>query len=418
MTWYDDAASLIQAVETHGSPTQAANNLGGISPRAARDRWKKLGLATPARSSEKIHGAGASSQVTENKATLISAANPQGTQGKTPEEMLVEHGLDPAEWDYRVSATSWDAPVGDGAVTTLHRIKVDAVRRAEAIEPLLFESSWEPPKARRARKPAEKPRMIVGFADPHFPLDEPSLTEGAVAFLEDHEHEIDSLICVGDASDASPFKRHKANKRTDVTVQEHLAGTYEGLARWRNAIPNAPITLIRGNHDTWFQSRLLEMFPSYMELKRPGEDFGLLTLRSVLGLDTLRIETVETNGEYHDDVVQVLEDLVAIHGVAAGRDGAIKEQAGWEGASLLQGHAHKCQINMITKRLPGGGESQRFSINMPSMARRDLGYSHKHDVSQGFVYFYVWPDGRWVPNLAVFDPETECVTAGSWRWNP
>ena len=51
MKWYDDAARMIQAVEEYGSPTQAANALGGISPRAARERWRRLSSAQPVGSS-------------------------------------------------------------------------------------------------------------------------------------------------------------------------------------------------------------------------------------------------------------------------------------------------------------------------------------------------------------------------------
>lgn len=46
MTWYDDAARMTEAVQQYGSPTQAAKALGGISERAARERWRVISAAS------------------------------------------------------------------------------------------------------------------------------------------------------------------------------------------------------------------------------------------------------------------------------------------------------------------------------------------------------------------------------------
>lgn len=421
MTWWTTEAGLRQAVAAWGTPTNAARELGGVSERQVRDLWKRIESGQPvhrassASSSDIANDAHASAKITDTTAVLISAANPRGTNHLTPEEMLIDQGLDPEEWDFRVSVTSYDALAGDGQITTLHRIRVDAVRRKSALITKIFDSEWRPPKPRRARK-STKPRIIAAFPDPHFPHVEPALYEASLAWLD--EMQPSEAILLGDLSDASPFGRHTKNRRTDTTVAEHITGTYEGLAGWRGAAPNTRIRALRGNHDGWAMQRVLEMFPAFADLRRPGEDMDLLSMRSVLNLDSLHIETIETSGQYHDEVFEVLPDLVAMHGVAAGVHGAIKEFDAWEATSIIQGHAHRLEVTAITKRLPSGGESQRYAINGGTMARRDLGYNHKHDVAQGWIVFVVHPCGRWTPEIVTFDPVTNTTAHREWLYKP
>jgi len=395
--------------------------LGGIKERRAREIAKILDVtgnfpASSASSSDDTIDARASAEITDTTAVLISAANPRGTDMLTPEEMLLERGLDPDEWDFKVSGTSYDALAGDGKITTLHRIRVDAVRRPEALVPIFFSSDWRPQKPRRARRPKQKPRVVPHFPDPHFPMHEPALYEASLAWLD--EFNPDELVLLGDLSDASPFKRHRKNPRTDVTVPQHVGGTYEGLAGWRGAAPNTKIRALRGNHDAWMAARVLEMFPAFAELVRPGEDMPLLSMRSVLNLDSLHIETIESSGEYHDEVFEIFPDLVAMHGVKAGVNGAVKEFDAWEATSIIQGHAHKLQITAICKRLARGGSTQRYAINGGTMGRRDLGYDHKHDVAQGWVVFVQHACGSWIPELVTFDPQTETTMFREWIYKP
>lgn len=413
--WYRDPDQCREMIELHGSATAAAK-AWGIPPRRVRYWAMKHGAHTAPSaqpSASEQTALGASACVGEREATLQTAAS--ATECISPEELLAQHGLDPAEWSFTASTTCWDAVVGDGEVRTLHRLNVKATKRPEALLGLGLAPGWTPPPAKRRRARSSEPRIIALLSDPHFPMHEPALIEASIAWLEDIQPS--EVVIMGDISDASTFGRHRRNPRTHVTVSEHQRSTHKGLARWRAAAPDARMRLLTGNHDAWWLQRLRELMPDFEQLRdHPESDEPLLTMRRLFALDELRIEHVEPSGEYHDDTLQILPDLVTLHGVKAGRDAAVKEQAGWEGASIAQGHAHKWQITGVTKRLPGGGETQRFAINVPSMSRRDLGYSHAHDVAQGWMTLSVHDDGLWVPEMAVFDPQTETVLWRDGRW--
>lgn len=410
---YRDPEWMAEQVAIHGSPSAVGRAWGFPERRIRYWHLKHQSAAPAAPSASDPDALGARSSITETQATLQSTAS--ATETVSPEELLAQHGLDPSEWSYTSSITSWEAVVGDGVVRTLHRVNVKATKRPEALLGLSLEPGWVPPPAKRVKPNTLTPSLIAVFSDPHFPMHDEHLHEASIAWLEDMQP--DEVVILGDISDASPFARHRKNPRTHVSVSEHQTATYQGLARWRAAAPDARFRLITGNHDSWWIQRLRELMPDFEELREhPESDEPLLSMRRVFALDDLRIEHCEPTGEYHDDTLLIAPDLVALHGVKAGRDAAVKEQAGWEGASVAQGHAHKWQITGVTKRLPGGGETQRFALNVPSMSRRDLGYSHAHDVAQGWMTVSLWPDGQWVPEMATFNPQTGAVLWRDGRW--
>jgi hypothetical protein len=76
------------------------------------------------------------------------------------------------------------------------------------------------------------------------------------------------------------------------------------------------------------------------------------------------------------------------------------------------------EFTAVTKRLANGTETQRYAINAGTMARRDLGYSAARDCQQGWWVFVVHEDGRWHPEMVLFDPQTSETTWRDWRWQP
>lgn len=410
--WYRCPTQCQEMIDLHGSASAAAR-AWGIPERRVRYWAQRHQYAEPAPHSESGPAA-ASATISADRASILAPPSRLGSM--TPEELLEQHGLNPAEWSYQATVNSWEALAGNGDVQVLHQLKVSAVKRPEALLGFGLEPGWTPAPARRSRKAPGAVRTIAVFADPHFPLHEPDLIEGSVAWLEDHRP--DEIVLLGDNSDANPFKRHSKNPRTETSVSDHQRSTYEGLARWRNAAPDARMRWIRGNHDAWMIERIRELMPHYEEIRaHPTSSEPMLGLRQLFALDELRIELVgDETGHYHDDTVEIAPGLVALHGVKAGRDGAVKEQAGWEGTSLIQGHCHKWQITGVTKRLAGGGSTQRFAINAPAMSVRDLGYAPAHDVAQGFMVITLHDDGEWIPEMAIYNPQTGSTMFRDWRY--
>lgn len=411
--WWKTDLGMIAAVREYGSPTRAAIALGGISDRGARKAFKRMqdgANSAPFSGLEKPVDAG--SQISDTNAVIVSRESELASKG--PEDLLREHGLDPLEWSYKFSTRSWEMPIGEGEVGVMHQARVDAVKRPEALLGFTIPKGWKP-RAPKKRKESSKPILKVVFPDPHEPLGERTLIEASVAWLEDFQPV--EVYLLGDTVDNSPFKRHKKNRRIDCSPEEAFWSGYELLARWRNAAPDARIRMLFGNHDHWWYDRLNELFPMALDFRAPGEELPHNSLAKILHLDELRIEYEETGGEYHDVFAQIVEDLVGMHGTKTGpRGGSVKEQSGWEGASVVQGHDHRVSLNAITKRTSDGGHAQRYAMSAGTMARHDLGYNPTHDVGQGFMVFTVWPDGRWHPSFALYDPVRDDVVWNDWRY--
>jgi hypothetical protein len=245
------------------------------------------------------------------------------------------------------------------------------------------------------------------------------LYEASLAWADEFQDRIREILIPGDEGDWTPFSRWGKNRRINVSVSDAQKGVYEGLSGYRAAAPDVEIKILPGNHTHWLVKRMSEVYPDALELQRPGEDFKLLSLRSIVNLDSLHIEMLDTDGEYHDVIYEIAPGLLSMHGVATGESGgATKEIKNWEGASVMQGHDHKGQLTVVNKRLPNGGYTQRYAVSMMAMCRKDLGYSHKHDIAQGFPVTTVWPDGTFHVDLAFFNPETRETTWRDWRYKP
>lgn len=437
--WWNDPDRLRSAVEQYGTPTGAARALGGASGRTVREAWSRLqhdqpqrlsisdaqrarhsGALPPAASAPSSGPEKPGHTITDETAILVSHASPTGTADATPEDLLRDAGLDPAEWDFTVTINRWDVLTGkneDGqpGVATMAQIKVVARRRPERLLAIELPKGWKP----------RKPTGVVGiggvtlvplFADPHFPLHEPDVVDASLAWLR--EFSPARIVCLGDEGDWSPFKRHRANRRTDTTVEQAVLGTFGGLAAWRHAAPDALMDLIPGNHTAWLEQRVLEMFPTLMAAVPPGESEPLVSMRRLLKLDELEIRWHGTTGEYHDATLELAPGLVLMHGTRTGKGGgAVKEQERWEQTSVVQGHDHALALTAINKRLPGGGWTQRYAVSAGAMSKRDLGYSPSHDVGQGWPVVAIWPDGRWHVDFALYDPITRSTTWRDWRYD-
>lgn len=390
-----------------------ANGIPSPHPRSRPVRE----VAAPVRSSELKPG----TKVKGDKAEIVlPKTTTPPPELRDDEQVLRDHRLDPVKWRVKSYTDNWwDGPSQDGPIR-YYQSKVVAERRPQVEEAgILFESNWRPPAPKRRKLAHALPVMKPLFSDPHFPLHEPALYEGSLAWLNDHDDRLSEVIIPGDEGDWTPFGRHGKNRRINISNNEAILGVYTGLAGWRNAVPDVPIKVIPGNHTHWLQLRLMERYPDLVGVKRPLDDCELLSLRSLVHLDELRIEYLDTLGEYHDIQYEVAPGLLAMHGTKSGpHGGAVQEFQAWEQTSIMQGHDHSGQLTVINKRLPNGLYVQRYAVSMMAMCRKDLGYNPKHNVAQGFPVVTIWPDGRFHIDLAFFNPETGETTHRDWRYRP
>ncbi len=430
--WHQDASLLTQAVNQYGNPTTAAREIGHPNPRTARECWKNMNAGSAPSSGrmkpapvERADGEmPAGAKATDTHLEIVSVPNPQGTDQVTPEDLIRGLDLKPDEWDYQVIPNRWDVFVGrddDGApmFTTLHQVKVVATRRAEALFKFDVPLNWQPSLAEPPARDPGQPIIIPIFSDPHAPNYQKELVEASVYWLECFQPE--RVWCLGDAGNNSPFGRHAVNMRKDLHIspEEAVWSTTELLARWSNAAPGAVRTLLFGNHDYWLIKRILEVYPRMMEIRRWGETKPHLAMSTILKLDEIGWSYHETDGEYHDVDIEIVPELVGMHGTLTGKPhgGAVKEMSRWEGVSIIQGHDHTLGMTAIRKRLPNRKHVQRYGICAGSLANADLGYDPAHNIGQGWPVLTLWPDGRWSVDFALYDPVTKSTTWRDWRYD-
>ncbi len=336
----------------------------------------------------------------------------------SPDELKELHGLNPSEWIETKSVASWWGSPKDPS----YQLKIWLEKKPKLI---LQAAAPESSKGKVFPKPSgrvdrSKPILIPVMPDMHCPLEEPTLCDGFAAFLKQYRKRIPRIVYLGDGDDASSFGRHSKNPKYDRPAQEGVDGYYHRLRQGREACPDAEMVVLPGNHDWWIHRRVLENVPGLYGLKQAGTDTELLHPRHLLRLNELQIDFIDPRGgEYHEATYTVPEcgDLVLMHGNATGPyGGAVKEIAGWDGTSTGQGHDHKLAMVAITRRRPDGTEVQHYALSFGTASTRSLGYDPRKNVNQGFGVIVVWPDGRWHPEFAHYDPQRDDVTWRDFRY--
>lgn len=410
MSWYQTRQSMAKQIHLHGSLKKACEATG-TNLRTAQ-RWASRFGGVPS-----LVGSNAQHASHSDHTQNASASEIEFDASDLPwneHDLLARIGVDHDEYVITdVNPNAWQSATKDGDTVDLYGLRVKARRRMDSLLGIHLPEGWKPPSPPKHVANSDKPIHIPLFGDPHFPMHEPALYEASLAWLK--KFKPPKWVCVGDEGDWSPFKRHKANRRTDVNVGQALIGTFNGLSGWAAL---APGELIPGNHTKWLEDRVAERMGDMLDFIRPGDEYPYISMNMILKLPELGIKYFDTRGEYHDVVIEIADGLVALHGVKTGKHGgAIKEQDGWEGTSVVQGHDHSLQLTAVSKR-KAGGHTQRYAISAGAMSLRDLGYSSTQDVDQGFAVITIWPDGSWHPDFALFNPETGVTTWRDWRYVP
>lgn len=273
---------------------------------------------------------------------------------------------------------------------------------------------WKAPR-RPARHVSGQPELVPIISDPHCPFHEPIIIDAFAAWLD--EHRPARAYILGDESDLPSLGKYRKNPRMHCTVQECIDSTYDVLAKWRAASPETEMTILAANHTHGrLDGYVLDNAPELHGLSRAHEEEELLSMPYLLRLDELDISYVEAEGEYHDSTIEIAPGIIAMHGTAAGvHGGAIREIGNWEG-SVIQGHDHKSVLAARIRRRPDNTEVLRWAWSIGAASQRDLGYTAKRDVAQGFGVLTLHSDGRWQPEPASYDPEYNDVTWRSWRY--
>jgi hypothetical protein len=397
--WYQDRDTLAGEIERHGSVSEAARAHGTPTPTVGN--WaRKYGL----RSSHK-NSPGAAPVPPDDETIVTLPAHPKRAGSRTPEQVLTDHGLDPDEWTVTsYNDNFWEQGGDDGG--TLTQSKVTARRRKplDCVLPARGDG-WIPPKPRRYTKPETRPRVIALFSDGHAPYQDRALEDCANQWLADVQPY--AWWDLGDLLDLPTPSRHRTTRGFEASPQEGIDERYKMDARRVAASPKSIRRAIVGNHDVRIEHAIVDKIGRHVAgISRAGESTPAIDLGYLLRYDELGIELVRPDGDYHSVTVEIAPGLHARHGTKAGVHGGAVKAIAARDSSLAQGHAHK--LAMMTHVRYDADRKARtiWSLQVPAMCQRDLGYMEDPNTAQGFLTVTLHQDGSWHPEHAVFDEAT------------
>jgi hypothetical protein len=383
---------LRELLETHGSWAAAARALG-MPSSTLRSRADAAGV--------KIDGP----IITAASTVVIDDAADLGDIRR----LCADRGLD-VEKDWivvRSRLNNWGGP--DGLENT--QLRVDLEPRMGMLMPASSDPGWVPPK--RKVRPAQKASELVCFlSDQHVPFHDKHLHEATVAWLTDHQP--DRILLLGDLLDFDQVSRYARNDLHTATMQDTLDQGYEVLRDYRAAAPDADIVCLAGNHEERLRAAIGKQLAAITNLKRPGDDDGLLSVPFLLRFDELGIKFVGSDvGGYEHAAIKVTPELQAIHGWIAKKGSGSSARATLDHmrVSTICGHTHRASSVFSTSWSIDNEPRTLVALETGCMCEIRDGLSHapRPDWQQGFATASCRDNGMFHAEMAVY-------VAGSLMW--
>ena len=383
---------LRELLQTHGSWAAAARALG-MPSSTLRSRADAAGV--------KIDGP----IITAASTVVIDDAADLGDIRR----LCADRGLD-VEKDWivvRSRLNNWGGP--DGLENT--QLRVDLEPRMGMLMPASSDPGWVPPKrkVRRAQKASE---LVCFLSDQHVPFHDKHLHEATVAWLEDHQP--DRILLLGDLLDFDQVSRYARNDLHTATMQDTLDQGYEVLRDYRAAAPDADIVCLAGNHEERLRAAIGKQLAAITNLKRPGDDDGLLSVPFLLRFDELGIKFVGSDvGGYEHAAIKVTPELQAIHGWIAKKGSGSSARATLDHmrVSTICGHTHRASSVFSTSWSIDNEPRTLVALETGCMCEIRDGLSHapRPDWQQGFATASCRDNGMFHAEMAVY-------VAGSLMW--
>lgn len=393
------------ALATEGTVAGAAQLLG--VPRTTLSTWLNDG------SSE------TGSFERPDKRKLVDAVNQPGVLDerslKTPDELILDHGLDPAEWDVvkidtaaRDGGTAKDPRVAR-SITVSVAPKVEPPQPAQGGGRTVFKS--RPSRSKDAIKRQDAgAKLYVVLGDEQAPngLD-PELHGIVCQWLRDVQP--DELVHIGDLGDfesVSSYDQLNPGKWSN-SVQDCLDASYQILAGYMANLPEGTrARYLIGNHEVRLERYLTSIAKELYGVTRALDDGpSVLDLEYLLRLDELGIELVRSDlGTYPHPAVKLAPRLVAVHGDVARRRSGTSPHASMENSEfgVIHGHTHRAAV--VSKTINTTEKSYTLqSAEIGCLCKANgLGYTSQRttDWQQGFATVSVWPDGHYHIDLASY----------------
>jgi transposase-like protein len=199
--------------------------------------------------------------ITREGGEVSIASKPSPDADKvTAEQLLKKHGFDPADWIITsVRVSEWgkeEAP--------MFQLRVNATRKDNLLViPDL--GDFEPWPYGQIEECAS--RQVALIPDLHAPYHNERALRAVCDLLVAEEPE--EVVFLGDVADYSQLSKHRTHSRFGAKLNETNTAVVQNFRRVREAVPEARIVLVPGNHDV----RLLyycQDFAPELDAARPG----------------------------------------------------------------------------------------------------------------------------------------------------
>ena len=294
-----DPHMLRQAVERVGSIKGAARELG--IPETTFRRW----LNRSPNIDDKKCRPGITDQTNQDHRVLTA----RGAQVRTVDDLLERAGVRRDDWIIeRQLVNSWDAMAkqddGTSCPETMYQVKVWlAHREAYTFEPVEWLS-----KPRKAPEPTDgEDETILCIPDAQFGFRR--LPDGELEPFHDVEAlkvalsvathlQPDTVVLMGDMLDFPELSRFQSEPNTRQLIQPSLDALGMYLQKLVEAVPDARICWLEGNHELRLRNALLDLHAGALADVRPANDDGApaLSVERLLHLSELGIEYIAPYG--------------------------------------------------------------------------------------------------------------------------
>lgn len=343
------------------------------------------------------------------------------TTVNTPDDLLRERGLDPADWEVtNLKCNEWNAMTsdkasGDNRIVLMKQLTVNFKR----ITPVNIILPARVPGDYIRRAPIRIKynedtaiRKIVFVGDQQAPKHDRRLHSLFLEWLEYNKP--DEGVMMGDSGDFSMLSKYTDNPEWDETVQECLDATYLVKREYVQASEGTNWVMLEGNHDARMRDAILNKMPRIYDVRRakaPGEkaERPVMSIPNLLRLDELGIKYIQPDGGYEHASHKVCQNLAARHGWLVRKGAGASALASLEslGHSVVIGHVHRQSIVHKTIHDIDGNPGVLAAMETGCMCTTDgLGYAVNPDWQNGWGTATIWPDGKFKLELATYVNET------------
>jgi hypothetical protein len=331
-------------------------------------------------------------------AEITSEASPDSSD---PEKLIIERGLDPAEWEFAgMTVNEWDGVSGE----TMRQLKVNIKRKnpIDFIEPARING----PKRRKPtkREKADNGKAVL-IGDHHAPFYDEEMLESTLSLLADVKPK--KGIHIGDLGDHPETSRHRHNPAWKASTQRSVNSSYDVLDALTNASPDTEWVLINGNHEDRLRNYMIDFAREIYGVTQAHGDMSVISIPHLLRLDELGVEFVgDEHTTYEYAKVKLNQNLAAVHGHLAVKDSGktAYKLLDHYGHSVMCGHTHR--QGHVFKTIRDIDDNPEIltaaEIGCACIIKEGIGYAPQSDWQQGLAVVDLFDNDLFNIDLATF----------------